>query len=117
MYELYEADLQPRLASLGYLGTMQQRSERRSAVEIELFKPAARDNVQRRNRCSLFSPVHAKFPARSRKDDHQTGNATFFRESRFEIGHWAFLGYGFHSCKGFERVHEIRGWVQDDPRI
>ncbi|CAE6947608.1 CCR4 [Symbiodinium sp. CCMP2456] len=47
MYELYEADLQPRLASLGYVGTMQQRS---------------------------------------RKDDHQTGNATFFRESRFGIG-------------------------------
>ncbi|CAE7396076.1 CCR4 [Symbiodinium natans] len=45
MCELYEADLQPRLASLGYAGRVQKR-----------------------------------------KDDHRTGNATFFREDRFEVG-------------------------------
>eukprot|EP00439_Symbiodinium_sp_Y106_P049681 s6992_g6.t1 len=122
MYELYEADLQPRLASLGYLGTMQQRSERRSAVEIELFKPAARDNVQRRNRCSLFSPVHAKFPARSRKDDHQTGNATFFRESRFEIG-WEehrsrvlLLGLRDLQNSGAERICVANAHLEGNPR-
>ncbi|CAE7389024.1 cu, partial [Symbiodinium pilosum] len=48
MHELFEADLQPRLASLGYAGIMQQRTRK--------------------------------------DDDHPTGNATFFREDRFELG-------------------------------
>ena len=37
MYELYEGDLQPRLASLGYVGTIQQRSEKRLVRDLQLL--------------------------------------------------------------------------------